>query len=131
MPEYTLQKWWLVGGTSVACSTIYTTHVWLVVCLTIYFTNTEALDEHPRSRVNGQQRRQTKEEKGKEEDRQKLPERKARSTKLEGAKSDIITLLLSILEQRAPASCTCEMHQYSKYRSLQLCVFSVILSSRS
>ena len=89
------------------------------------------LDEQPRSQVNGQQRRQTKEEKGKEEDRQKLPERKARSTKLEGAKSDIITLLLSILAQCAQASCTCEMHQYSKYRLLQLCVFSVILSSRS
>ena len=89
------------------------------------------MDEQPGSRVNGQQRRQTKEEKGKEEDRQKLLERKARSTKLEGAKSDIITLLLSILAQRSQASCTCEMHQYSKYRSLQFCVFSVTLSSRS
>jgi len=31
------------GGTSIECSIIYTTHSdWLVVRLTIYFTNTEA-----------------------------------------------------------------------------------------
>ena len=45
-------------------------------------------------------------------------------SKLEG-------LLISILAQRAPASGTCAMHQYSKCCSLQLRVFPVILSSWS
>ena len=52
-------------------------------------------------------------------------------TELEGARSDIVQLLLSILAQCAPASCTCAMHQYYKCCSLQLCMFLVILFSWS
>ena len=67
-----------------------------------------------------------------ERDRLKRQTKTARErevlTKLEGARSDIVMFLLSILAQRIPASCTCAMHQYSKCCSLQLCVFPVILS---
>ena len=60
-----IRTWWLVGGTSIACSTIYSTYTWcLVSCMPDKLRSHCQLDEQPRSRVDGQQRRQTKEEKG-------------------------------------------------------------------
>ena len=74
----------------------------------------------------------TKEEKGKgqveKSDRNCERKRSTNRTRLRGAWSDIVMLLLSILAQFAPASCTCAVHQYSKCCSLQLCMYPVILS---
>ena len=109
-------------------------HTWCLVSRTPYdFTNMEATVSWTGSRVNGHQQRQTK--RRRERDRLRRQTETARErevpTELEGARSDIITFLLSILAQRAPASCTCTMHQYSKCCSLQLRVFPIILSSWS
>ena len=102
------------------------------------FTNTEATVSWTSSREvelmasNKDKLRRRRERDGLRKQKEAAREREA-PTKLaiEGARSNIVTLLLSILAQHVPVSCTCAMHKYPKCCSLQLRMFPVILFSWS
>ena len=142
---YTAVGWWCERH--MLDNLHYKYGVWLVVRPTIYFTNMEATVSWTNSRgvkvmASNEEilrRRMERDRLRKQTEtliicfssiqEKTFPQKHLNPTELEG--SDIVTLLLSILAQRALASCTCAMHQYSKCCSLQLRVFTVILSSWS
>ena len=123
---------------TVACLTIYATYMVVVSCMPYDFTNTEVTVSWTSSwevelmASNKDKLRRRRERDGLRRQKEAAREREA-PTKLaiEGARSNIVTLLPSISAQHAPASGTCAMHEYPKCCSLQLRMFPVILFSWS
>ena len=154
--QFTQHTWWLVGGTSVACPTIYATYkvlswwyecrmlnnlryihgVWLVVRPTMYFTNTEATVSWTSSWgvEHGQQRRQSRRRERDILRRQMETAGERKRSKVGHFRGGGQGLILSHCCSQSshsvflPLAHAQLMHQYSKCCSSQLHVFPVILS---